>query len=325
MQNNKIRWGIISTGTIAGQFCADMSFVNNGELVAVGARNIENARSFADKYNITNAYEGYQSVYDDPNVDIVYVATPHNFHFENVRDALMAGKHVVCEKPITVSPEESKQLFELAKEKKLFLMEAMWTFFLPAIIQAKQWVEEGRIGKIKQIKADFGYPMPYQLESRVYREDLAGGCLLDMGIYPLAISTFFTEKTIENVYVKPQFAPNGVEDDLIILAESGDVHLTLGTSFQCKLHNWAVIIGEQGSIVIPDFWRASSCELYHSDNLVDSFQDNRTSQGLNYEAQAAGEAVLAKKLEHEQMPHAVSQELQEQLARVKSKYKKLAI
>ncbi len=322
MQGEKLRWGIISTGNIASDFCADMTFVDNGELVAVGSRNIESAHAFADKFNIPNAYADYQSVYDDPNVDIIYVATPHNFHFENVRDALMAGKHVLCEKPITVSSEESQQLFDLAKQKQLFLMEAMWTYFLPAIVKAQQWVAEGLIGKVKQIKADFGYPMPYQLESRVYREDLAGGCLLDMGIYPLAISTLFTDAELNNFYVKPQFAPNGVEDDLVMLANAGDVHLTLGTSFQCKLHNWAIIIGEKGSVVIPDFWRAKSCELYHSDDLVDSFQDNRQSIGLNYEAQAAGEAVLAHKLEHPNMPHAVSQQLQKQMEAIKSTYKK---
>lgn len=122
-------------------------------------------------------------LFDDPDVDIVYIATPYNFHVDNVRDAFNVGKSVLCEKPIAISSKESKQLIDLANHKQLFLMEAMWTYFLPAIIKAKQWVKEGRIGKIKHIKADFGYPMPYQLESREYRTDLTSGCLLDMGIY----------------------------------------------------------------------------------------------------------------------------------------------
>jgi len=320
MHKKKIRWGIISTGRIAQQFCQDMSFVNNGELVAVGARNIENARAFANTFNIKNAYEGYQSVFDDPDVDIVYIATPHNFHVDNVRDALNAGKSVLCEKPIAISSKESKQLIDLANHKQLFLMEAMWTYFLPAIIKAKQWVEEGRIGKIKHIKADFGYPMPYQLESREYRTDLAGGCLLDMGIYPLAIAHYFANDAMSNLIVKADFAPNGVEDDLIILADAGKIKLNLATSFQCKLQNVAVIIGDNGHIVIPDFWRANSCELYHSDDLVDRYFDNRESLGLNYEAYAAGEALQANKLEHENMPHKVSQLLQEQMEDIKQSY-----
>ena len=320
MQKSKIRWGIISTGRIAQQFCQDMSFVENGELVAVGARDLVDANAFAKTFGIPNAYEGYQSVYDDPDVDIVYIATPHNFHVDNVRDALNAGKSVLCEKPIAISSEESKLLIDLANHKQLFLMEAMWTYFLPAIIKAKQWVDEGRIGKIKHVKADFGYPMPYQLESREYRADLAGGCLLDMGIYPLALAHYFTNDVINNLIVKADFAPNGVEDDLIMLADAGDIKLTLATSFQCKLQNIAVIIGDKGHIVIPDFWRANSCELYHSDDLVDRYCDNRESLGLNYEAYAAGEALQANKLEHENMPHKVSQLLQEQMEDIKQSY-----
>jgi predicted dehydrogenase len=320
MQKRKVRWGIISTGRIAQQFCQDMSFVENGELVAVGARNIDDAQAFANKFNIATAYQGYKAVYDDPHVDIVYIGTPHTFHFDNVRDALMAGKSVLCEKPITISSEESQQLINLANHNQLFLMEAMWTYFLPAIIKAKQWVLEGRIGNIKHIKADFGYPMPYQLETREYRADLAGGCLLDMGIYPLALANYFANDALSNLIVKADLAPNGVEDDLIILADAGDIKLNLATSFQCKLQNIAVIIGDKGHIVIPDFWRANSCELYHGDDLVDSYCDNRESLGLNYEAYAAGEALQANKLEHGNMPHKVSQLLQEQMEAIKLSY-----
>lgn len=320
MHKKKIRWGIISTGRIAQQFCQDMSFVDNGELVAVGARNLETARAFANTFNIKNAYQGYQSVFDDPDVDIVYIATPHNFHFGNVRDALMAGKSVLCEKPITINSQESKQLIDLARQKNLFLMEAMWTYFLPAIIKAKQWVDEGRIGNIKHIKADFGYPMPYQLDTREYRADLAGGCLLDMGIYPIAIAHYFVKKPMRNLIVKAGFAPNGVEDDLIILADAGDVKLNLSTSFQCKLPNAAVVIGDEGHIVIPDFWRANSCELFHLDDLVEKYFDNRESLGFSYEAYAAGEALQANKIEHESMPHKVSQLLQEQMEDIKRSY-----
>ena len=317
MQNKKVRWGIISTGRIAEQFCQDMAFVDNSELIAVGARELDSAQAFANKFNIPHAHQGYQSVYDDADVDIVYIGTPHNFHFENVRDALLAGKSVLCEKPITISSEQSQALFELAQQKRLFLMEAMWTYFLPAVMQAKQWAEQGRIGKIKHIKADFGYPMPYQLESREYREDLAGGCLLDMGIYPLAIAHLFAKENVTRWQVKADFAPNGVEDDLIILGNAGDIKLTLATSFQCKLQNWAVIIGDKGIITLPDFWRANTCKLYHSDELIDSFDDSRQSLGLNFEAYAAAEAILANKLEHETMPHQVSQSLQQQMEEIK--------
>jgi len=312
-----LRWGILSTGRIAQQFCQDMKYVSNGELFAVAARNLKDAQSFAQQHNIAKAYEGYQMLFDDPNIDVVYIATPHTFHFQNVYDALTAGKSVLCEKPITVSRNESELLSALAQEKGLFLMEAMWTYFLPAIQQAKQWVEQGRIGKIKHIKADFGYPLPYEETRREYHASLAGGCLLEMGIYPLAIAAFFAESPMDNLSIKYHLAPNGVEDDVIILADAAEVKLTLATSFQCKLQNWAYIIGEEGYIAIPNFWRADQCTLYQLDEQVDHFDDGRESLGLNYEAQAVGQAINENRIEHPLMTHAVSHLLQQQMEDIK--------
>ena len=321
MSNQKIlHWGIVSTGRIAQQFCQDMAAVNNGKLAAVAARNIDDAECFAKKYNIDKAYQGYQALFDDPDIDVVYVATPHNFHYQNVHDALMAGKSVLCEKPITISSEESKKLSALAKAQGLFLMEAMWTYFLPAIQQAKQWVDEGRIGKVKHIKADFGYPMPYEPEARTYNAELAGGCLLDMGIYTLAISSYFVEQPMSNLLVKSHLAPTGVDDDVVILADAGDVKLTLATSFQCKLQNWAYIIGEDGYIAIPNFWRADQCTLFKLDEQEDHYSDGRNTLGFNYEAQAVGDAIISNQLEHPTMPHSVSYLLQQQMEEIKKHF-----
>lgn len=318
MKSNKLQWGIVSTGRIAEQFCQDMAFVDNGELAAVGARNLDNAKSFARKYNIAKAYQGYQTMFDDPEIDVVYIATPHNIHYQNVYDALMAGKSVLCEKPITISSEESKQLSALAQEKGLFLMEAMWTYFLPAIVKAKQWIEQGRIGKIKHVKADFGYPLPYDGERREYDAELAGGCLLEMGIYPLAIAKYFVDTPMKNPQVKAHLAPNGVENDVIVLADAGDVMLTLATSFQCKLQNWAYIIGEEGYIAIPNFWRADQCSLFKLDARIDHFDDGRSSLGFSYEAQAVGQAIKNKQIEHSVMPHRLSYLLQQQMEEIKA-------
>lgn len=318
MKSNKLQWGIVSTGRIAEQFCQDMAFVDNGELAAVAARNLDNAQSFASKYKITKAYQGYQAMFDDPDIDVVYIATPHNIHYQNVYDALMAGKSVLCEKPITISSEESRKLSALAQDKGLFLMEAMWTYFLPAIIKAKQWVESGRIGKVKHIKADFGYPLPFDSERREYNATLAGGCLLEMGLYPLAIAEHFVEVSMSNLQVKSHLAPNGVEDDVIILADAGEVKLTLATSFQCKLQNWAYIIGEEGYIAIPNFWRADQCSLFKLDEQVDHFDDGRTSLGFNFEAEAVGQAITAKQVEHSVMPHQLSYLLQQQMEEIKA-------
>ena len=313
-----IRWGIVSTGRISEQFAHDMQFVNNGELSAVAARNIDDAADFAKKHNIEKCYQGYQTMFDDPDIDAVYIGTPHTFHFEQAFAAISAGKGVLCEKPITVSSEQCLQLSLLAKEKEVFLMEAMWTYFLPAINKAKAWIEEGRIGTIKHIKADFGYPIEYSPNSREYSADLAGGCLLDMGIYPLAIASFFAEKDLENLNVIAHLAPNGVDDDVIVTANCGDIKVTLATSFQCRLRNSAYIIGDKGYIVIPDAFRAFECSLYVLDDLIDHFDDKRESIGLQFEAEHAGEQMLKGKTESDVMPHQQSLLLQTQMEKIKA-------
>lgn len=313
-----LNWGIVSTGRIANKFCTDMAEVNNGTLGAVAARNKQNATDFAIKHGIPKAYEGYQALFDDKDIDIIYVATPHTFHFQNVYDALSAGKHVLCEKPITISSDEFRQLADLAQAKGLFLMEAMWTYFLPSLLTAKQWVAEGRIGTIKHIKADFGYLVPYESRGRMYNPDLAGGCLFDMGIYPLALAQYFNPGKLEDIVVRSHFAPSNVDDDVIILASCNNVKLSLATSFQCRMQNAALIIGDKDYIKIPNFWRGKSCALYQLDEKVNEFTDNSPGTGLYFEAQAVAEAIANGQNEHPLMPHARSLLLQQQLESIRA-------
>lgn len=313
-----LNWGIVSTGRICDQFTSDLKYVTGAKATAVAARKSKDAKSFAHKHDLEKAYEGYQALFDDVDIDVIYIGTPHIFHFQHAYDAIKAGKHVLCEKPITISVAQMKELSDFARSKGVLLMEAMWTYFLPAIQQAKSWVEQGRIGKVLHIKADFGYPMVYNENNREYSRALAGGCLLDMGIYPLAIAGYFLDElTQAKWYVKSHLAPNGVDDDVTMLASFSDIQLNLATSFRCKLNNHAYIIGEKGYIEIPNFWQARSCDLFCLDDKVDSFADARESQGLNYEAQAFTEAVTKGITEHSMMSHAQSLWLQEQMEAIK--------
>lgn len=305
-----INWGILSTGRIANKFCEDVKFVSNGRIHAVAARDLTDAKQFAERFNITAHYEGYDLLFNDPDVDIIYIGTPHNFHFEQTKQALLAGKSVLCEKPITISPDELIQLELIAKEKGLFLMEAMWTYFLPAIKQAKLWVSEGRIGKLIHIKASLGHAVPFDPQGRMYNPELAGGCLLDMGIYPLSIAQYFCNAPLEKLSVLAKHAKTGVDDDLNLIARSGEVSVSLSTSFRCRLPNSALIIGEKGTIEIPRFWQAKSCELKLLDDTKDEFLDTTTSWGYCHEAEAVGEAILSGKTEHPLMPLTASMSLQ---------------
>ena len=153
----KIKWGILGTGNIANSFAEDFKFTKHGIITSVASRSHEKATAFAQKYHIQRAYGTYEDLFNDANVDVVYVATPHNAHFQNSFDALTSGKAVLCEKPITVNTDECRQLIQLAKNSGNYLMEAMWTYFLPSIIKVQKWIEDGKIGKVKYIRADFGF------------------------------------------------------------------------------------------------------------------------------------------------------------------------
>ncbi|MCU0989094.1 MAG: Gfo/Idh/MocA family oxidoreductase [Xanthomonadales bacterium] len=321
----KVRWGIFSTGRITHRFVQDFAFVPNGEVVAVASRSQESADAFAARYGIARAYEGYPRLLDDPQVDAVYVATPHTMHFRNTADAIQAGKHVLCEKPFTVGAQESRDLLRLAEQSSVFVMEGMWTWFLPAIRKALEWVRQGRIGALQHIEADFGYPLlPYDPVRREYNAELAGGCLLDMGIYPVALALLFTGRDPGEIQVVARKARNGVEDDLVMLfdySEGEPAHTaSLATSFRCRLPNWAHIIGEEGYIAIPDFWRASECRLYQLDECIDSFCDGRTSLGFNYETEAASRDMLRGLQQNSIIPWSVTVRIQEHMDRVRKLY-----
>lgn len=319
MSGEKIRWGILGTGRIAQQFARDLITVANAELVAVGSRSMQSAAQFATMYGAPRPHDSYESLFADDAVDAVYIATPHSLHLGNCLGALAGGKAVLCEKPLTESPEECEVLLAAASRTDRYLMEGMWTFFLPAVRTALAWVAAGRIGRIRHIKADFGYPLlPFDARRREYDATLGGGCLLEMGIYPIALAWRFLQRDPIDIKVISRDAPNGVEDDVTMLFEYGDCTATLATSFRCKLQNWAYIIGEDGYIAIPDFWRASECRLYSLDECKDHFRDGRATLGFDFEARAAGDDILAGKRESEIVPWASSARFQHHIARVKA-------
>lgn len=332
-KNKKIRWGVLGAGRIAQTFCKDIQHTQFAALTAVSSRNLKDAQHFAKSYNIPNALQGYQALYQHSDIDAIYIATPHNFHFEQASAALNAGKHVLCEKPITVTPEQCQQLIDIARHNDCFLMEGMWSYFLPAIIKAKEWVDMGRIGKIVHIKADFGYPVKYVEGDRMYNPALAGGCLLDMGIYTLAIAQMFTrqhsisqqsisqhlisqhlisQQSERSIYSHRR-AKTGVEDDVTIVTQYPDVTTTLACSFRARLQNSAHIIGENGYIEIPDFWRADRCSLFQLDEKIDDFQHQRAGFGFEFEIDAASKSILAGEKEAKLMPLSTSLILQHQM------------
>jgi predicted dehydrogenase len=300
---SKIRWGLVSAGRIAHTFTQDMAFVGNGEITAVAARSIDSANVFADQYKIEKRYQGYQALFEDPEIDAVYISTPHAMHYEHTKMALSAGKHVLCEKPFTVDVAQCEELVILAKQQNCFLMEAMWTLFLPAIRKAQQWIDEGRIGDIVQIQSDFGYPLPYDPDRREWDVRLGGGCLLEMGVYPVAFNWLFTQREPSCIQAEVKRAPNGADSHVAAVFDYGDQISMIGASFKTRLRNWGYVFGTDGYIAIPDYFRASDALLYVRDDCVDHFSDPRVGSGFEFQTIAAGEAILAGKVETDIMPH----------------------
>jgi len=218
---------------------------------------------------------------------------------------------VLCEKPITTNPSDLATLTDLAQKQELLLMEGMWTYFLPAILKAKQWLLEGRIGLLQRLESSFGFEMPFDAENRIYNPKLAGGVLLDMGIYPLAMDLFFTENyTFKDLKVSVKKASTGVDSEVKIKSQYGNIHSFLHSSVLEELPNYTRLIGEKGHINIPLFWGARECSLYQNDEQKDHFQDQRKSNGFNYEIESFNRDFLSGKTESQTMPLTLSMNLQ---------------
>jgi predicted dehydrogenase len=320
MSSRKTRWGVIGAGRIARQFAADIAHVDNAELVAVAARDGPRAREFAKRWSIPAAHSGYQSLYEADDVDVLYIATPHTLHLEQSSAALRAGKAVFCEKPITVSAAQCQQLIEEAARQQRYLDEAMWTLFLPAIRKAQVWVAEGRIGTLTHLSAEFGYPMPYKSVGREYDPALGGGVLLDMGIYPITLALQFFLDEPQSTHTVAHFADNGVEDQVSMLWDYGSAIASLTTSFRSKLPNVATIVGTDGYIRIPDFWRARECSLYRLDERIDHYYDGRKGGGFEFEIQSVSEDIAAGRLSSALVPLETSLRVQRVMDRIRCQF-----
>ncbi|WP_339158658.1 Gfo/Idh/MocA family oxidoreductase [Paenibacillus sp. FSL W8-0186] len=293
-----IRWGIMGTGWIAEKFAADLTHVSNGEGMAVGSRTLNSANQFAAKFNIPRAYGSYEELVSDPEIDAIYVATPHPFHRDNVITALSGGKAVLCEKPFTVNSRELEEIIAVAKEKRLFLMEAMWTRFLPPIIQVRQWLEEGRIGEIKLLKAEFGFRSDWNPSGRLLNPELGGGALLDAGIYPVSFASMIFGPNPEQVWSTAHIGETGVDEHFSILLDYGQGRsASLHGAVRLALTNEAYIYGTEGSIHIPSFLNATKAVLHVNGQEPVEVKDDRTAVGYAFEAEEVGRCLLAGETE----------------------------
>jgi predicted dehydrogenase len=207
-----IRWGILGTGKIAHAFATALREIPDAKLVAVASRSSGSAQAFGGEFGVpAEGFHGsYQALADDPQVDVVYIGTPHPLHAENALMCLHAGKHVLCEKPFAMNRRQASEVIALARKKNLFVMEAMWTRFLPAIVEAKRILDSGEIGTPRLAQSDFGFVAHGGPEHRLLNAELGGGALLDIGIYPLSVSSFLLG-AVESVQADGELGETGVD------------------------------------------------------------------------------------------------------------------
>jgi dihydrodiol dehydrogenase / D-xylose 1-dehydrogenase (NADP) len=253
--HRKIRWGILATGGIAHKFADDLKLLPEARIIAIGSRNRETAERFGDQYEIPYRFGSYQELVECPEVEVIYIGTPHPFHKENTILALNAGKVVLCEKPFALNAQEAREMIELARAKELFLMEAMWARFTPLFQQLKNWIREGLIGEVRLIQSDYGQVMNFSLENRFFNPDLGGGSLLDIGIYPISLASFIYEKQPNNIQSRVYLGNTDVDELAAMIFDYGDGRMAvLSSAITLQTCGETVIFGTEGTIQIPGPW-----------------------------------------------------------------------
>lgn len=299
-----VKWGILGTGKIAGRFAEALKKVKNAELIAVGSRNKETTNIFGQKHQIPLCFKTYNELVSCPDVDVIYVATPHTMHYENTLLCLNEGKHVLCEKPFAVNQNEAKEMIAVAKKSNLFLMEAMWTFFLPFYSKLKEIVQNKEISDVTQVNISCGFDVSSfdsNSKKRYFEPSLYGGIFMDMGIYPVAFANdlFGTPKKISG---SAKFHKTNVDEKIDISIKYQNTSVDITCSLMENLNNEVDIIGTLGKIKVCKTWWHCQKLLIETNN-----QEKREINlpylynGYIHEAQAVTDSILNGSTENKTM------------------------
>jgi predicted dehydrogenase len=297
------RFGIIGPGKIAGKFCESLQTLNKeAQVYAIASRDGTRAKEFASKFKAPAVYSSYESLVADPKVDIIYIATPHPFHFEQAKLCLNHGKPVLCEKPLTLSFNQTSQLVQLARAKKVFLMEAMWSCFIPALVKMKEMLDSGAIGNIKFMHADFGFLAPPNLNLRTFNKELGGGAQLDVGVYPMFLALWLIGQP-DSIKAVAGLASTGADENTaaILGFKSGAV-ASIYSSFVADSVKEAIITGTQGTITVQAAWhKATSFIIKKNNEKSELYEFPYPSNGLQFQAAEAMQCLREGKTESPKM------------------------
>ena len=257
----KVRWGILGCGKIAGKFATDLQLVPDSELTAIASRNPANAESFSRTFKPRVAYNNYEALAESPEVDVIYVATPHGFHYENVMLCLKHKKSVLCEKAFALNLAQAREMVELARKEKVFLMEAFWTKFLPQFKKIMEIIQSGAIGDVRLVQSDFGFKAPEPRAQRLYDPVLGGGSILDIGIYPVFLAQSILGKPTQvHAFITPY--ESGVDEQCVMSMKfAGGALAVLSSTFAVETPVEAVIAGTKGRIIMRNRFHNTLCKL----------------------------------------------------------------
>jgi predicted dehydrogenase len=290
-----IRWGILGTGRIAHKFAADLQMVENAKLIAVGSRSKQSAKDFSCEFAVKYAHESYDALVQNPEVDVIYIATPHNLHYENTLLCLQYKKAVLCEKPIAMNALQAAAMISLAKEQRIFLMEALWTKFHPHYLKMQEMIGQGMLGEIRSVLINFGFKPTPPVPSRLFDPELGGGTVMDIGIYNvfMAMSILGKPDHIDAVMTP---AATGVDEQCAILFRYNNGALAqLFSTFSSNLATEADICGSEGRIRLTSrFYEPSSTIEFYKER-VDSREvipvHKEQGSGYQYEARHVNECL----------------------------------
>lgn len=304
-----VRWGIVGAGKIAHSFSKDLTLVSGGSLAAVASRSLEKAQEFAAEYGAPHAFGSYDALFESDTVDIIYIATPHTHHAQLTIKAMEAGKHVLCEKPIGINRLEVERMIQVAKRKKVFLMEALWSRFNPIIKAVKEIVDSGEIGEVGYLYSDFAfYALDRDENGRLLNPDLAGGSLLDIGIYPIFLS-YLMLGIPKDIMAKVHFHTTGVEKQCSMIFEYPHAHAILYSGLTTNSEMKSEISGSAGSIFINPRWHEATSYTLIKNGESKTIELPKIGKGYGHEIEEVHACLQAGKLESDLWSHQNSLDL----------------
>ncbi len=297
--NRPIRWGILGPGRIAGLFANDLAKLDDAVRLAVGSRSPERASAFAAEHGFQRAYGSYEELARDPDVDAIYVASPHPFHKEHSILCMEQGKAVLCEKPMEINAQRVREMVACARANGVFLMEAMWTRFNPGVVQARKWLAEGAIGEPRLLTADFGFRTAWNPEGRLLDPALGGGALLDVGVYVVAFA-YMVMGAPQTLQVVGHVGETGVDEQVaLLLGYEGGRAAQLSCAIRVSTPQEARIDGAEGSIYLPGFWHPAKAILRRPGQEPVEWQGE---MGYRFEALEVMSCLRAGQVESAVMP-----------------------